>query len=487
MTSKQATKAGTSTMETKAGTSTIETRAGTSLRSHLLRWLLIPLFVLWGADFWVTYERSIEQVNIGFDRTLTGSALMMSDRVQTRDGELTVDVPYAAFEMLESGLHDRIFYRVVDVSRNALLTGYEDLPLPDRLPAEGKPKYYDAVYRGEPLRVVALLRPVYDPDLRGPVLVLIGETTVARAALSHRMLLESATKELASIILVALLVWLAVRRSLGPLNTLQRQVAERADDDLTPIPAAQAPREVAPLIEAINLHTARQASMNEAQRAFVADASHQLKTPLTVLKAQAELALRQSDPAALREVVAQMLDSTDSTARVVQQLLSLARSDPGHTLESEDVDLAQLARDTTLELMPAALAKAIDLGYEGAASLRLDGHRILLHELLANLVDNAIRYTPPQGRITVRVNAGSAESGIVLQVEDDGPGIPAEQRLRVTERFYRPPGASGNGCGLGLSIAREICRRHDAALTFRDVAGAHGLLVEVCFPRPATS
>ncbi len=451
-----------------------------SLNGHLLRWLLLPLFVLWLADAVLTNQRSIDQVNVGFDRTLMGSALMVSDRVTTRNGELTVDVPYAAFEMLEAGFHERIFYQVTDLERSLVLTGYEDLPAPPQRPVEGKPIFFTADYKGEEVRIVALLRHVYDPDVKGPVLIEMAETTDARQALSRRLLLESVVKELASIALVGLLVWLGIRRGLAPLNALRRQVAARADDDLTPISSREVPREVAPLIETINTQTSRQLRMNATQREFVADASHQLKTPLTVLKTQAELALRQSDPQRMREIVEAMLASTDNTARVVHQLLALARSDPAHVFPSETFDVAQLLRDTTLALMPAALAKRIDLGYEGEDAASVAGQRGLIQELLTNLIDNAIRYTPDGGCITVRALPGD---GVVrLQVEDNGPGIAPAERRRITERFYRPAGSSGDGCGLGLAIAAEICRRHAASLTFGEGPTGQGLLVEVVFP-----
>jgi two-component system sensor histidine kinase TctE len=454
-----------------------------SLRGQLLRWLLVPLLVLWCLDFAFTYRDSVDRVNVGFDRTLAGSALMMAERIAIDQGRLTVDIPFAAMQMLESGFRDRVYYRVVDVSDGALVTGYADLPSPLQMPAADTPVFFDAVYKGAPVRFVALLRPVFDPVAKGPALIQVGESTGARDAQARQILIETTVKELASILLIGALLWFGVRRGLHPLLHLQARVAERGSADLSPIPLSDVPREAAPLIEAINLHTARQHAMNEAQRQFVADASHQLKTPLTVLKTQAELALRQTDIDTMREGVKRMLASTDATARMVQQLLVLARSEATHPMALDTLDLARLARETTIEMSPRALARSIDLGYEGEDSMLATGNAVLLRELVLNLLDNALRYIPSPGRVTVRVLRQDARP--LLEVEDDGPGIPAEERRHLTERFHRSHGAGSDGAGLGLAIVAGIAARHGTVLSFDAAAGGRGLVVKVQFPAMA--
>ena len=415
------------------------------LRSHLLRWLLVPLFILWVIGFRVSYLRSLEQANQGYDRTLLGSALAIAERVQIRDGEITVDIPNAALEMLETGFQDRLFYRVSCLDPKMVVTGYDDLPVPERFPKGDKPVFYETVYRDKPLRLVALLRPVYDSQVRGPMLIQIGETMDARQSLSRKILIDAVVTQLLLIIVAAALITYGVKRGLQPLLRIRNEIKARDETDLTPIDRQAVPREVVPLIDAINTHTERQRQLNEAHRQFIADASHQLKTPLTTLKTQAALALRQTDASASRAIVQEIHDSTDATSRVIQQLLSLARSEPGHTLSTEYVDLAEVARETALELITPALAKSIDLGFEGEDRVLVVGNRVLLHELVSNLVDNAIRYTPDCGRITVSVRGEVAGASLTVRrqwTRDSGIGagkclqalLPhfrsAQQRLR---------------------------------------------------------
>lgn len=455
------------------------------LRSHLLRWLLIPLFVLLAIGFHVTYQRSLEQVHRAFDRTLLGSALSMAESVVVRHGTLTVDMPYAALEMLDTPEQDRIFYRVTCLEPRFLVTGYDDLPVPEALPGPERPVFLDTVRHGEPLRMVAMLRPLYEPGFPGPVLIQVAETMEARQALSRRLLVGSAAVQLALIGAAAVLIAFGVTQGLLPLKRLRAEIRARAEDDLTPMDAGAVPREVAPLIEAINVHTERQRQLNETHRQFIADASHQLKTPLTVLKTQAALALRQRDPDDVLRIVREIHDSTDATSRVIQQLLALARSEQGAPVATQGVDLVALAREATFDLLPQALAKSIDLGFEDGGAVEVPGQPLLLREIASNLVDNAIRYTPEGGRITVRVARGD-DAAARLEVEDDGPGIPEAERGKVFDRFYRVAGTSAEGCGLGLAIVRQIAERHGARIVLATARGGRGLSASVVFPAAAS-
>jgi two-component system sensor histidine kinase TctE len=458
------------------------------LRSLLLRWLLVPLVVLWGVGFRLDYTRTVEQVNAAYDRTLLGSALSIAERVSVHDGELALDLPYAALEMLESDAQDRIFYKVSGTGDARLVTGYEDLPAPPRLPRDGQPVFYEARYLDEPIRVVAVLKPLYEGTAK-PFVVEVGETLAAREALSRRILVDSAVTELVLIAAAALLIVFGVRRGLEPLRRVRREVAARAPADLTPLDARAVPREVAPLVEAINLHTERQRQLNDAQRQFIADASHQLKTPLTVLKTQAGLALQQEDPAAARRIVQDIHDSTDTTSRVISQLLALARSEQGLVLPSEPADLLAIARGATFDLLPQALKKGVDLGFDGEGSAVVEGQPLLLRELVSNLVDNAVRYTPAGGAVTVSVRREpSAE--VVVVVEDDGPGIASAERAKVFDRFYRVSGSQADGCGLGLAIVRQIVERHGATIAIdagTDGIGARFTVRFVVAPPPRAS
>lgn len=451
----------------------------TRLRSLLLAWLLLPTLVLWALGFVVGYMRSLTQAHEAYDRTLLGSALVISERLNLADGEVVADLPYAALEMLRTDAQDRIFYRVADRRDGRYITGYEDLPPPANPVGEG-PVFYDAVYKDQPIRIVAVTYALLDDTEQRQMLVQVAETLDARRQLTRRIVAESAVVQLLLIASAAGLIALGVRQGLAPLKRLRDEVRKRSANDLTPVDTRAVPREVAPLIHAINAHTERQRQLSEAQARFVANASHQLKTPLTVLRAQIDHGLQQTSLPAMRAVLAQIHESALGTQRLVTQLLSLARSDPGLTLVKEPLDLLTLAREVTFEMLALARAQAIDLGFEGEEAAPVVAERVLLREAVANLIHNAITYTPAGGIVTVRVQAGAA--GHRLSVCDNGPGIPAEERARVLERFYRRPNAGGSGSGLGLSIVKEICERHGAALELHDGADQRGLCVHLRWP-----
>lgn len=452
------------------------------LRDTLLRWLLWPSLALWTAGFAIAHLRSLEQAHDAYDRTLLGAALVIAEGLQMADGAVVAKLPYAALEMLRTDAQDRIFYRIVDLEDGRQITGYEDLRSPGTPPRADQPLFYDLDYRGEATRVAAIAHALIDGARQRPVLVLVAETIDARRALSRRITTDVALVMLALIAAAAALTTFGVRRGLLPLRRLREVVRSRGPSDLTPIDEAGVPREVSPLIEAINIHTERQRAMAEMQRRFIASASHQLKTPLTVLRAQAAHALRQSELPAMRDALNQLHDTTHGTARLVQQLLTLARSEPGHTLEIESLDLAEASREVTFGLLPLARAKPIDLGFDdgGGARLPVRGEALLLRELISNLVHNAICYTPPQGSVTVAV--GLRDGRAELCVEDDGPGIAPALRERVFEPFYRQPGGGVEGNGLGLAIVKEISARHGLAVTLEDGDGGRGLRVRVLWP-----
>lgn len=447
------------------------------LRSLLLRWLLIPSLLLWAGGFALGYWRSLAQAHEAFDRTLLGSALVLGEHLLVAGGEVVADLPHAALEMLRTDSQDRVFYRVSSLDSGAVVTGYEDLPPPPR-PWSAEPVFYDARYKDQAVRIVALRHTLLDGSDRRQLLVQVAETLDARHQLTRRLMLQSAGVQLLLIGAAAGLIVLGVRRGLMPLRRLRDEVRARDPDDLRPIATAEVPREVAPLIEAINVHTTRQRELSEAQLRFVANASHQLKTPLTLLRALGAQARMQAEAGSVREVLDRIDETTDATARIVGQLLALARAEPGHTLHPQVVDLRTLAQEATFELLALARGKSIDLGFEGDRPVPVRGDPVLLHELVTNLVHNAVTYVPPGGRVTVEVDMPAGRPR--LRVIDNGPGIPPAERERVFERFYRLADAGTPGSGLGLAIVREICARHGAAITLNDPPGGHGgLAIEV--------
>lgn len=462
-------------------------RPGSLLR-QLLAWLLIPLVALLALNAFLSYRAALATANEAYDRLLLASVHAIADRVGVVDDRIQVDVPYVALELFESKSQERIFYRVATIAGETI-TGYDDLPPPPQRPlAADEPVFYRAPYHDETVYFAALQKPLYDAQDRGPVMIQVGETAEARDALSREILFDSLGRQGLLIAVAALVVWLGLRRGLRPVLRLRDGIAGRAPTDLTPIDDKDVQSEVRPLIQALNQHTERLDRLIAARQRFLDDASHQLRTPLAALKTQAEYGLSQSTPDASRALMQDIHRTTAETIRLVNQLLALARAEPQGvpTRDMMAVDLGALARATTTELVPFARQKQIDLGFEGADSARtVTGNRVLLHELIVNLVDNAIRYTQPGGKITVRV--ACADHRVVFDVEDNGPGIPPDERERVFERFYRGSTASDHGSGLGLAIVHDICRSHGARIELGTPAEGTGLRVLVTFneaPRP---
>lgn len=460
--------------------------AARTLRLQLLTWLLVPLVILWVVDAVLTQRSVGDAMNAVYDQALYSSALAISERVMLADGQAVVDLPPVALEMLDTPQQERIFYRIAYRrglgTEESFISGYPDLPIPPTEGPLGKPTFYEQLYRGEPVRIAALFTriPADQPMI---AMVQVAHTLGGRKALTRTIVAGALTSQVIVILLAASLVWFAVGRGLKPLSELSREVEHRTEADLKPLQLRRVPDEVSPLVDAINDLMARVRETIAAQRRFIADASHQLRTPLAVLRTQAELALRQHDLAGMREAVAQLRDHSHATSHLASQLLSLARAEPAADGMSNVplVDLSALAREACSALVPEALSRRVDLGFEGNGPAMIRGRGYQVREMIGNLVENALNYGAPGGSITVAV-AKPAPGTLCLAVEDDGPGIPEQERARVFERFYRIPGSSGDGAGLGLSIVREIARGHGAGVQLLDGAGGQGLRVEVVFP-----
>jgi two-component system sensor histidine kinase TctE len=441
----------------------------------------VPLGVLFVADAIFSYGLSYRFADLAYDRALASEALALAGRLRVDDGRLWVDLPEAALQFFEADEHDQFYFRVSD-GRGEFVYGHRELPATDA-PQGGRPRLYDARFFGEPIRVAAVTVALPGEGASSGATVAVGETTVNRRLLAREILTGMLLPQVLLLAFAAFLVGLGVNRGLHPLESLVGAIQRRSHRDLSPLDAAQAPREVRPMVGAINGLLQRLAATLAAQRRFVADAAHQLRTPLAGLKTQTELALRERDAAALTRSLEHIHSATEGSAHLVNQLLALARAEPGadRAERFERVDLGQLARDTTSDWVPAALRKNIDLGFEAATgTVAVTGDAVLLRELLSNLIDNAVRYTPVDGQVTVRV--ARADVTAVLEVEDDGPGIPVAERERVFERFYRVLGSGQEGCGLGLAIVREIAEGHGGTVSLCDGANHRGTLVRVRFP-----
>jgi two-component system sensor histidine kinase TctE len=452
-----------------------------SLRLQLLAWLLVPLVGLLAVNAYFSNEAAVATANQAFDRLLLASADAIAEKVDVQDGALTVDLPYVALQLLESNIQERVFYRVVSPD-GTTLTGYEDLPLPaNRRWTRDEAALYTADYHGDTIHLLARRKPLYGTSISGAVTVIVAETAESRKALSHRIVLEGLARQGLLIVATGILVWFGVGRGLRPLMRLRESLLCRAASDLRPIDASGLQTEVRPLIDALNQHTAQIEQLIAGRQRFLADASHQMRTPVAEMRTQIEYALRQNEPEVAREALRDMDAALGSLSRMVTQMLSLARSDPstGQRQPHRRLELVELARSTTLDFVTRARQKHIDLSFEAGEPVHVMGDPVMLRELVANLVDNAVAYGNEGGAVTVRVNA-SAKA--VLEVEDSGPGIPEGERQRVFDRFYRLAGSSAPGSGLGLSIAADICRSHNASIALLTPASGHGLLVRVELP-----
>ncbi len=453
-----------------------------SLRGRLLRRLALLLTVILVVSSLSAYWSARRAADTAYDRTLLASARAIADGLYATGERLSANVPYVALDTFAYDSAGRIYYQVLDL-QGALVSGYEDLPAPppgtprtDDYPALAH--FYDAEYREQGVRVVNLLQPVSEPQLNGIAQIRVAETQGARERMARELLLGTLWR-MGLLSLSALgLVWLAVSAGLRPLERLRRSVMERTSDDLQPLPEAGLPRELRPLVDALNQFNARLRRLFERQSQFIADASHELRTPLAALKARIELGLRDQQPEVWRSTLENAAQQTDRLTHLANQLLSLARIESGARAIAEGgaqpLDLSQLARELGLALAPLAHARGIALALEADAPVWLHGEPTLLNELLCNLLDNALAHTPAGGNVVLRVLAPA-----VLEVQDDGPGIPLEDHEKVFERFYRRT-AQSTGAGLGLAIVGEICRAHQAVITLHQPE-PRGLLVRVAF------
>lgn len=454
-----------------------------SLRTHLLLWLLVPITAIAAVDAYVSYREAERTARLVQEQLLLGAARVIGEQVRVEDGVLQVLVPPAALEMFASPSRDRVFYRAT-AADDSLLTGYYDLPLPRERLAPEQATYFDAVLRDRPIRVVAYAQPVLAEPQRGAVVIEVAQTLDGRDALAREIWLGTVTRQLLVLPVLAVLLWFGLRRGVRPVLSLSNRVRSMEPGAVETLDEAAAPAELQPLVRAFNEYARRLDMHVRAQGRFIADASHQLRTPLAVLNTQLSYAVRSAGDdrdEALRASQA----TVHHGMRLVNQLLSMTAVEAGAAAvpAAGEVDLVAVVTEVLEGEAWLAQERGIDLGFESnSPAVVVHGHAHLLAELTSNLVDNALRYTPRGGQVTVRVME-QGESA-VLAVEDDGPGIPPADRERVFERFCRLENSRSDGCGLGLAIVREIARIHGADVFLESGRMGKGLLARTVIARP---
>jgi two-component system sensor histidine kinase TctE len=433
---------------------------------------LLPLMVailITGAG--VVYFVANREATVAYDRALMDESIAIASQVEIVDNNLRLELPAIAEKVLLIDGYDKLFYEVVD--RNGkTVAGNIALPRPPTQAFEDGKLYYDGKLNGKAIRIAAL-----SSERNGiPFIVLFAETKLKRDWVLSEIILAMLVPEALLIIATMFIIRRSIRHGLASIQPLREELVRRTHTDLSQLPLQGMPEEIYPIFKEVNELLARLSSSLDANRRFVADASHQLRTPIAALQAEAEMALRSNDPEeSLRRIVA----GTRRITHLAHQLLTLSRLEPEQTHSHKTVDLAQLTRDAAERWMPQAISRGIDLGFE-LSPAEVMGDSLWLEELTNNLIDNALLYTPSGGIVTVR--CVSNDSQISWEVEDSGPGIPAKERERVFERFYRLDTTDVDGCGLGLSIVREIVHNHKASITIETGPSLGGALIRVTFP-----
>ncbi|WP_127805667.1 sensor histidine kinase [Hydrogenophaga sp. NH-16] len=460
-----------------------------SLFGEILDWMLTPLLLLWPLSLALTWFVAQSIASKPFDRALEFNLQALTQFVVTKDDKVSFNLTPQARDLLKADDSDLVYYQLRD-ARQGVISGEADFPPPPdtSVPAAGRVLLRDDEVRGDEVRVAyTWLARHSDPSQL--VLMQVAETKGKRSTLATEIIKGVMVPQFVILPLAVLLVWLALVRGIRPLSDLEQKIRARKPDDLSPIEESFIPQEVAPLVSSINDLLTRLTASLTTQKRFLADAAHQLKTPLAGLRMQAELAQRESNPQEIRSSLQQIAHSSTRATHTVNQLLALARAETtGRTLPTAQIDLAQLVTGVVRDSVPRALEHGIDLGYEGPDEMPeiclMDGNPTLLQEMTRNLVDNAINYSGRSGVVTVRVLFDRFSGVQILQVEDNGPGIPENERELVLQPFYRALGTNVDGSGLGLAIVHEIAQQHGAVVMMEDAhpdAPRRGLRVSIRF------
>jgi len=449
-----------------------------SLKTEMLFRLVIPLIFFVIVDAVLSYFVTLHYVDQAYDRWLLDSARSLAQEVKVRAGKVVVELPPAALEIFKWDEQDKTYFKIVSTEQETLAG---DKGVPEPLAPEtdwSRPVYFNDILYDEPVRIVSMLVTLKDTQER--VFIHVAETLNKRRAMMTDILLADMIPQLILVLLTGIYLLSGLKRGLQPLHALAQHIAGRSARDLSPIPESHVFLEVRTLTDTINDVLEQLTRAIATQQRFIANAAHQLRTPLAGLKLQAERALREQDIQDMKPALIQIQNCADRMSHLTAQLLVLAQSEPINSgYELHAVDLCKLTRSTCIDWVPKALQRNIEISFDcPETALCVDGDEVLLRELLVNLLENAITYGNNSGNVTVKIDNKPTPR---LSVTDDGPGIPEPEMSRVLERFYRIPGSPGNGCGLGLSIVKDIADLHNAHFRLSRADEQGGLRIELVF------
>jgi two-component system, OmpR family, sensor histidine kinase TctE len=449
-----------------------------SIRFRLLALLLPTMVAVTATSLWLTHTDALNSGNAAYDRSLLGAIKALDLNTSTASGGLSVELPYRLFEFFELTATGNVYFRVATAD-GLVEIGHPDLPQPPAPLRTGQPVFYDAVYFGETVRIGAFMRPLEASRSTGEQLVIqVAESTTSRERFTTELMHRALWRDFWLWAVMGLAVILGLTLALRPLTRLAAQTRARQVDDLRALPTDGLPHDLLPLVDAVNQQLARTQCLMAERRAFIDDASHQLRTPLSVLKTQVDYTMREPDPDRRNAAIQALSDELNHAIRATNQLLTLGQSDANH-IEQDDVDLGQLVRSVAMALLPLARAKRIDLGVDMTdAPLLAQGDRHLLEQALLNITHNAMEHGPQDG--TVTLTAGRSHTRQWLQVTDNGPGMPQEVHTRMGQRFVKSQRSRGSG--LGLAIAHSVMTRHGGQLRSTASTPGHGHTVTLEWP-----
>lgn len=453
-----------------------------SVRRRLLT-MLVALFVVGlGALYLLVRGHAHRTADTTYDQLLRASVLSMADSLQLVQGEWQMDMPYAALALLEQAPRDRVFYRVA-AGDGTLISGYDDLPAPSGRGNTASPELYNAAYQGEPVRIAWMERKVAGPRHTQTAVIQVAQTREARNTLAEGILWQGTLALIGFTAAVLALAYWGLARALAPIQRVERELAGRSAADLHPI-AAPVPEELDMLVQSLDGFMARLSENLDTLRLFIAEAAHQLRTPLAALHAQMEVALDEDDPAEQRRSLQAVLRNAEKLSRLVNQLLSDASvTHRSNVRQFQPVDLAQLLSQALYDTAPQADPQPdvrLHLPESEDGAPRVLGDSLMLREAFKNLIDNALRHGATEdGHIDVRLERQDGDW--CVSVSDQGPGIPPALANTAFERFSRGPNPRGPGAGLGLSIVKRVVDIHQGRLALRNRAGG-GLDAVITLP-----